>query len=123
MMKNLILTFVSGAIMLAACEGTTQEKQEATTKEGDSIREEVQYVHAHGMPTKGKILMVVSSPTVSEQTGWPIGFWAAELTHPLHVFQEAGFEIELVSTEGGAVAMDSYSNPTDASGYSAHDVI
>lgn len=81
------------------------------------------YVHPHGAPAKGKILMVASSPAISGQTGWPIGFWAAELTHPLHVFQEAGYEVELVSTEGGALQMDSYSDPTDASGYSAHDVI
>ncbi|AEI46715.1 type 1 glutamine amidotransferase domain-containing protein [Runella slithyformis] len=81
------------------------------------------YVHFHGAPTKGKILMVAGSPAVSQQTGWPIGFWAAELTHPLRVFQEAGYEVEVVSTEGGALFMDSYSNPTDASGYSAHDVI
>ena len=81
------------------------------------------YVHSHGMPPIGKILMVASSPTVSTQTGWPIGFWAAELTHPLHVFQEAGFEVALASTEGGSIVMDGYSNPTDASGYSAHDVI
>ena len=67
--------------------------------------------------------MVASSPGTSTQTGWPIGFWAAELTHPLHVFQEAGYEVELVSTEGGKIEMDSYSNPTDESGYSAHDVI
>lgn len=67
--------------------------------------------------------MVASSPSVSAQTGWPIGFWAAELTHPLRVFQEAGYDVELVSTEGGALMMDSYSNPTDASGYSAHDII
>lgn len=81
------------------------------------------YVHPHGAPSKGRILMVASSPAVSGQTGWPIGFWAAELTHPLHVFQEAGYEIELVSTEGGSLMMDGYSDPTDASGYSAHDVI
>ncbi len=81
------------------------------------------YVHFHGAPSKGKILMVASSPSVSKQTGWPIGFWVAELTHPLSVFQEAGFEVELVSTEGGKLEMDGYSNPTDASGYSAHDVI
>lgn len=87
------------------------------------VNETNSYVHAHGMPYKGKILMVASSPTVSEQTGWPIGFWAAELTHPLHVFQEAGYEVELVSTKGGKIVMDGYSNPTDASGYSAHDVI
>jgi len=91
--------------------------------EKTSVLEEARYVHAHGMPYKGKILMVASSPAVSEQTGWPIGFWAAELTHPLHVFQEAGYEVELASTEGGEVVMDGYSNPTDASGYSAHDVI
>ncbi|MEM9857456.1 MAG: type 1 glutamine amidotransferase domain-containing protein [Bacteroidota bacterium] len=87
------------------------------------IKETNTYIHSHGMPFKGKILMVVSSPTVSKQTGWPIGFWAAELTHPLHVFQEAGYEVELVSTEGGKIEMDGYSNPTDESGYSANDVI
>lgn len=81
------------------------------------------YVHFHGASSKGKILMVASSPATSQQTGWPIGFWAAELTHPLRVFQEAGYEVELVSTEGGALMMDSYSNPTDASGYSAHDIV
>lgn len=81
------------------------------------------YVHFHGAPVKGKILMVASSPAVSKQTGWPIGFWAAELTHPLRIFQEAGYEVELVSTEGGKLEMDVYSNPNDPSGYSAHDVI
>ncbi len=81
------------------------------------------YMHFHGAPTKGKILMVASSPSVSAQTGWPIGFWAAELTHPIRVFQEAGYEVTLASTEGGALMMDGYSDPTDASGYSAHDVI
>jgi len=87
------------------------------------LKEEKRYVHIHGMPVQGKILMVASSPAISEQTGWPIGFWAAEFTHPLHVFQEAGYEIELVSTEGGEIEMDGYSNPLDDSGYSAHDVI
>lgn len=87
------------------------------------VNEKNNYVHSHGMPFKGKILMVASSPTISKQTGWPIGFWAAELTHPLHVFQEAGYEVELASTEGGKIVMDGYSNPTDESGYSAHDVI
>ncbi|MEM7103328.1 MAG: type 1 glutamine amidotransferase domain-containing protein [Bacteroidota bacterium] len=89
----------------------------------NQIKEKQAYVHAHGMPIKGKILMVASSPSVSQQTGWPIGFWAAELTHPLLLFKEAGYEVELVSTKGGQIAMDNYSDPTDESGYSAHDVI
>lgn len=87
------------------------------------ITERLQYVHPHGAPAQGKILMVASSPAVSAQTGWPIGFWAAELTHPLHVFEQAGYSVELVSTKGGQLEMDGYSNPTDASGYSAHDII
>ncbi len=86
-------------------------------------KEKNSYVHFHGAPHKGKILMVVSSPSVSKQTGWQIGFWAAELTHPMHVFEEAGYEVEVVSTEGGRLEMDAYSNPLDASGYSAGDVI
>ncbi|MCA0425854.1 MAG: type 1 glutamine amidotransferase domain-containing protein [Bacteroidetes bacterium] len=87
------------------------------------MKEQLRYVHFHGAPSKGKILMVASSPSVSAQTGWPIGFWAAELTHPLRVFQEAGYEVELVSTQGGKLEMDGYSNPLDPSGYSAHDII
>lgn len=87
------------------------------------VKESNHYVHFHGAPSKGKILMVASSPAISAQTGWPIGFWAAELTHPLRAFQEAGFEVELVSTQGGKLEMDSYSNPLDPSGYSAQDII
>ncbi|WP_308005501.1 type 1 glutamine amidotransferase domain-containing protein [uncultured Chryseobacterium sp.] len=89
----------------------------------EKVKEVNSYVHFHGAPVKGKILMVASSPSVSKQTNWPIGFWAAELTHPLRVFQEAGYEVELASTEGGKLEMDGYSNPLDESGYSAHDVI
>ena len=109
----------------SAINGQTQNKQSKHQKTAkmNPVKEVQSYVHAHGMPIKGKILMVASSPTVSKQTGWPIGFWAAELTHPLRVFQEAGYEVELASTEGGKIEMDGYSNPTDASGYSAHDVI
>ena len=88
-----------------------------------AIKEQLNYVHPHGSPAKGKILMVASSPVISQQTGWPIGYWAAELTHPLLVFQEAGYDVTIVSTKGGKLEMDNYSNPTDASSYAAHDII
>ena len=121
-MKNL-LTLIISSLVLMGCGSKSQSTTANDQKMEAAVKETQQYVHAHGMPAKGKILMVVSSPAVSGQTGWPIGFWAAELTHPLHVFQEAGYEVELASTEGGPVVMDGYSDPTDASGYSAHDVI
>ena len=119
-MKYLYVYTVLISIILFSCQSEVEDQSSFTEEQ---IEEKNSYVHAHGMPIKGKILMVASSPTVSEQTGWPIGFWAAELTHPLHVFQEAGYDVELVSTQGGEVVMDGYSNPTDESGYAAHDVI
>ncbi|MBI5536495.1 MAG: type 1 glutamine amidotransferase domain-containing protein [Deltaproteobacteria bacterium] len=74
-------------------------------------------------PRKKKILMVVANPSTSKTTGWPIGFWWAELTHPYWTFTEAGYEVEIRSPDGGAVVADSYSDPEDASGYSAHDLV
>jgi putative intracellular protease/amidase len=116
--------FTMSLIVLTTIGLMAQTKKSSKKVNSKKMVTEVNnYVHFHGAPAKGKILMVASSPSVSKQTGWPIGFWAAELTHPLRVFQEAGYEVELVSTEGGKLVMDGYSNPTDASGYSAHDVI
>ena len=116
--------FTISLIVLTTIGLSVQTKKSSKKLNSNKMVTEVNnYVHFHGAPAKGKILMVASSPSVSKQTQWPIGFWAAELTHPLRVFQEAGYEVELVSTEGGKLEMDGYSNPTDASGYSAHDVI
>lgn len=75
----------------------------------------------HGAPKK--ILMIVSNPTVSTTTGWPIGFWWAELTHPYLAFVEAGYEVTIASPNGGTLQGDSFSEPNDPSGYSASDLI
>lgn len=127
-MKKSVMAVCCFVALLTGCNSDSQtEKKSSSNKPKEKMTTQVKevenYVHFHGAEYKGKILMVASSPSVSEQTGWPIGFWAAELTHPLHVFQEAGYEVELASTEGGKIVMDGYSNPTDESGYSAHDVI
>lgn len=121
-MKKIILSLLAFTIY-TCCTLHAQKTNQQQTQKNMQVQEKQSYVHPHGVPVKGKILMVASSPAVSKQTGWPIGFWAAELTHPMRVFQEAGYDIELVSTEGGKLEMDSYSNPTDASGYSAGDII
>lgn len=70
-----------------------------------------------------RVLMVASNPSVSGQTGWPIGFWWAELTHPYWEFTEAGYQVTIASPDGGALVADSFSDPEDASGYSAADLI
>jgi putative intracellular protease/amidase len=75
-------------------------------------------------PTAPKrVLMVAANPGVSPTTGWPVGFWWAELTHPYWEFTEAGYEVEIRSPLGGALTADGYSDPEDASGYSAHDIL
>lgn len=70
-----------------------------------------------------KVLMVAANAAVSKQTGWPIGFWAAELTHPYFEFTEKGYQVEIASPQGGKLQFDSFSDPRDASGYSAHDLL
>lgn len=72
---------------------------------------------------KKRILMIAANPATSTVTGWPVGFWWAELTHPYWAFTEAGYEVELRSPEGGALQADGYSDPQDASGYSADDLL
>jgi len=70
-----------------------------------------------------KILMVASNPATSEVTGWPVGFWWSELTHPFLEFTQAGFDVTIASPDGGTLQGDGYSDPEDESGYSADDQI
>ena len=68
-------------------------------------------------------MIVASNPAVSEQTGSPIGFWWAELSHPFLEFTERGYEVDVASPDGGPLEGDSWSDPRDESGYSAEDLI
>jgi putative intracellular protease/amidase len=70
-----------------------------------------------------RVLIIAANPGISPVTGWPVGFWWAELTHPFWAFTEAGYAVDIVSPKGGDLAMDAYSDPEDASGYSAHDIL
>jgi putative intracellular protease/amidase len=72
---------------------------------------------------KQKVLLIAANPATSPTTGWPIGFWWAELTHPYWAFTETGYEVETRSPKGGTLQADGYSDPEDASGYSAHDIL
>jgi putative intracellular protease/amidase len=72
---------------------------------------------------KKKVLLIAANPATSPTTGWPIGFWWAELTHPYWAFTEAGYEVEIRSPQGGALQADGFSDPEDASGYSADDIL
>ncbi len=64
-----------------------------------------------------RVLMVAASPAVSTTLGWPVGFWASELTHPYYEFTEVGYEVEIASPKGGKIEMDAMSDPRDPSGH------
>ena len=74
-------------------------------------------------PRRKRVLLLAANPATSPVTGWPVGFWWSEVTHPYWEFTEAGYEVEIRSPDGGALVADGYSDPEDASGYSAHDLI
>ena len=75
-------------------------------------------------PAKPKrVAIVISNPAVSTTSGWPVGFWWAELTHPYFHFTEIGYEVEIFSPDGGACTVDAMSDPEDASQWQAEDVI
>jgi putative intracellular protease/amidase len=77
----------------------------------------------HNAGNNGRILMIVSNSAVSEQTGWPIGVWFAELTHPYWVFSKNGYAVDIASLEGGKIEFDQFSDPEDASEYAKFDYV
>ena len=69
------------------------------------------------------VLMVVANPTTATTTGWPVGFWASELTHPYYEFTRVRYEVTVASPDGGKVEVDALSDPRDESKWSADDLI
>ena len=70
-----------------------------------------------------RVAIVIANPATSSTTGWPVGFWWSELTHPYYALHEAGYEVEVFSPAGGKCEPDAMSDPRDPSGYSASDLI
>ena len=70
-----------------------------------------------------RVAVVIANPATSTTTGWPVGFWWSEVTHPYYVLTEHGYEVEIFSVDGGRCEADAMSDPRDPSGYSASDLI
>lgn len=69
------------------------------------------------------VLMLAANPATSPVTGWPIGFWWAELSHAWLAFRHAGYEVTLASPDGGDLLGDLWSDPEHETGYSADDIV
>jgi putative intracellular protease/amidase len=88
-------------------------------QDADQHREAVDVTRAN----RPKILFVVANPRTATSTGWPVGFWASELTHPYHEFSRVHYEVTIASPEGGKVEVDTLSDPRDESKWSTEDLI
>jgi putative intracellular protease/amidase len=86
----------------------------------ESHHEVIDVTNPHRRP---RILMVVANTSVSTTTGWPVGFWAAELFHPYYEFSQKRYTITIASPDGGKVEVDALSDPRDPSRWSAEDLI
>ena len=53
-----------------------------------------------------RVLMVLTSHADMGQTGKKTGFWLAEFTHPYYVIADAGYQIDVVSIDGGMAPID-----------------
>jgi len=70
-----------------------------------------------------RVALLLSNPAQSPTTGWPVGFWWSELSHPYFALSEMGYQVEIFSYAGGKVLADALSDPRDPSGYSASDLV
>jgi putative intracellular protease/amidase len=70
-----------------------------------------------------RVAIVIANAAVSTATGWPVGFWWSELSHPYLEFMDRGYAVEIFSPLGGRCEADAMSDPRDPTGYSETDLI
>lgn len=68
-----------------------------------------------------RILSIVSN--TAQLKGFPVGFFAEEMTRAFLMFTEAGHRVDLASPNGGEVMFDTHSDPRTPGGTYADDLI
>lgn len=68
-----------------------------------------------------RILSIVSN--TADLKGFPVGFFAEEMTRAFLMFTEAGHRVDLASPKGGEVMFDIHSDPRTPDGAYADDLI
>src|SRR3954454_16748749 len=93
----------------------------SVTEEEDVPEHHVKQDRVSSRPKR--VLIVVANPTVSTTLGWPVGFWAAEATHPYYELTEHVVELTIARPDGGKVTFDGSSDPRDESRWASEDLI
>lgn len=68
-----------------------------------------------------RVLSIVSN--TAQLKGFPVGFFAEEMTRAFLMFTEAGHRVDLASPDGGEVMYDTHSDPRTPGGAYADDLI
>lgn len=68
-----------------------------------------------------RILSIVSN--TADLKGFPVGFFGEEMTRAFLMFTEAGHQVDLASSQGGEVMVDTHSDPRTPGGAYADDLI
>ena len=71
--------------------------------------------------TPRRVLSIVSN--TARLKGFPVGFFAEEMTRAFLMFTEAGHRVDLASPDGGRVMFDTHSDPRTPGGAYADDLI
>ncbi|MCG1010680.1 type 1 glutamine amidotransferase domain-containing protein [Salinicoccus sp. ID82-1] len=56
--------------------------------------------------TRSVLLIVTNHGTINGDENRPTGLWLGEAAEPYHVFQSAGFKVDIASPKGGSVPLD-----------------
>jgi putative intracellular protease/amidase len=67
-------------------------------------------------------VLIVVANTI-DRPGFPVSFWASELTHPYLEFTGARYEVTVASPAGGKVSWDAFSDPRDETRWAADDIV
>lgn len=65
--------------------------------------------HANSAVAGKKVLYIVSNPATL--MGFPVGFFAEEMTGPFFHLMQAGCTVDIASPKGGKVEFDGFSDP------------
>lgn len=110
------VTFTVFSCGLSSKQERSIVNQKDEKMENQVIRKTEPYKH----PEK-KILYIVSNPATLK--GFPVGFFAEELTRPFFDFTQAGFKVDIASPKGGKVDFDGFSDPANEGTIYPNDLV
>lgn len=121
MMKKLaIIVFAIVGLTMIGCEQSTETDSKTNLKLEEMSSNVIRKTAPYRRPQK-KILYIVSNPATLK--GFPVGFFAEELTRPFFDFIQVGYEVDIASPKGGKVEYDGFSDPENPGTIYPNDLV